>query len=59
LVFRVLAQFGAQALDLVTADEVRPDAVSEGFGEDVEGQLTLSAPNDLFPDDALTKRGKV
>jgi hypothetical protein len=48
LVFQVLAQFGARAADLVIADEVQPDAVSEGPGEDVYGQLTLSVPNDLF-----------
>ena len=56
MVFQVLAQFGAQAVDLVTADEVQPDAVSEGLGEDVDGQLTLNVPNDLFPGDVLTKR---
>jgi hypothetical protein len=53
LVFQVLAQFGARAVDLVTADEVRPDAVSEGLDEDVDRQLTLSAPNNLFPDDVF------
>jgi hypothetical protein len=53
LVFQVLAQFGAQAVELVTADEVQPDAVSEGPGEDVDRQLTLSAPNNLFPDDVF------
>jgi len=58
LVFQVLAQFGAPVVDLVTADEVQPDAVSEGLGEDVDGRLTLSAPNDPFPNDVSTKRRK-
>jgi hypothetical protein len=36
LVFQALAQVGARAVDLVTADENQPDAVGEGFGEDVD-----------------------
>jgi hypothetical protein len=53
LVFQVPEQFGAQAVELVTADEVQPDGASEGPCEDVDRQLTLCAPNDLFPDDVF------
>ena len=43
VVFEVLAQLGAVAVDLVAADEVQPDAVGDGLGEDVDGQLPLGA----------------
>ena len=47
MVFRVSAQLGARAVDLVTAHEVQQDAVGEGFGEDVDGQLALGAEHQV------------
>jgi hypothetical protein len=43
VVFQVLTQLGARAVHLIAADEVQPHPVSEGLGEDVDGQLPLGA----------------
>ena len=48
VVFQVLAQLGAGAVDLIAAHEVQPDAVGDGLGEDVDGQLPLGAEGQLL-----------
>jgi hypothetical protein len=58
LVFQVLAQFGARAVDLVTADEVQPDAVSEGPVRMSMASGPLACPNDLFPGDVFDETGR-
>jgi hypothetical protein len=47
VVFQELAQFGAGAVDLVSADEVQPDPAGERLGEEVDGQLALGAEHQV------------
>ena len=39
--FQVLAQLGAAAIHLIAAHVVQLEAISEGLGEQVDGQLAL------------------
>ncbi|MBS2965385.1 hypothetical protein KGA66_20205 [Actinocrinis puniceicyclus] len=57
--FQELAQFGATAVHLVTADEVEAEIVGVGVGEHVDGQLSLGAKDQVRRQACGRRRGRV